>query len=400
MAGTNSWLIASLSGALLLTSCTTESEADLCARASTHIQDCFGTELNECSADTAVELLDQTCDEITASADSAKADGYCPSFLWWICNRNPEPECPSSGSSSEYAQMSNAQQMNYHWEWMECTEYGVGNNPEFHSSGWDLLTNAALGAITSIPRLGRTFSNTTDELDQGRVKLIHPYGTVAQVEFIRNDIEDASCNVDYTGILAEERVPGLARLGWGADPRAIGYVPGMGIKFFVEGADSVNLQVINTLDGDRNAPNFFAKTLTNILPTPQSVAIKPLVALFGLFADEPLHLRLEHIARVETDGSRVSSGDVVAAERISFVPTTAAFDLYQNEIDGNSRADFRDVFARFPAGTVLYDVYAQAQDGSCDQLVGTLVTTTDFRTSSWNDENLYFQHAIEGQGYN
>ncbi len=387
------WVIA-LSVGVLATSCAT---ADLCEQAADKVQECFGTELTECDETLAQTIVSQSCEEIVNGAGSmAKAD--CPSWLSWLCGDLQRPTCPAAGSADDYEYYTSEQRLNYHWEWMGCTEYGKGDNPEYATRFSSLLFDVIKGGVTSLFFLERSFTNSTDELDRGRVKMIHPYGTAAKVELVAAPF-DRACPSDYTGMFTEESVTGLARLGWAASPKLLnGYIPGMAIKFFVEGQDSVNLQLIHKLDAEPDVPNFFSNPLTNVLPEPQSPVTKGLVKIFSLVADEPLRLSLAHLAKVYSDGTRIDEAYAWAPYRIEFRPTDGAHDLYESELAADASADFRDIFNRYPAGTTLYEVYAYEDEDSCASHIGSLETTSEFRAASWGDRNLQFQHATEGQG--
>ncbi len=384
---------------LVATACGTPA-ATPCEAASRRIADCFGVEYEDCNDGEAAKILAaESCEAIAERVDpNNKQDGgFCPKFLWWVCGKPIEKSCAAAGASADYSSMWNDDKLNYHWQWGLCTEYGTSGNPEL-AKGWKVITDAARGVGSSLLRLERVFTNSTDELDAGRRKLLHPYGSLVEIELVRGAV-DESCHTDFTGIWSQAKTTGLARLGWGQDPKAIGYVPGIAMKFFVVGRESVNLHLIHSLDGDPDKPNFFSQSLTNVLPLPTSGVVKVLVKYFKLFADEPLHLRLDHLAAVYSDGATLFAEEAIAPYQIVLEPSDEARQLYQQALDTDAHVDFRAAFTPIPAGTKLYDVYVTASADGCRERLGTLRTKTRFVASQWGDERLYFQHAIEGQGY-
>lgn len=379
--------------ALLLVSCATAESPDnlssssqaLCEQAAAHVDECFGTGLDECNADVAARLLASSCEEILDSLDpTAKADGFCPSFLWWLCGEPSVAQCPSDVPAWEYEPLTSAEKMAFHWERVECTEYT--DIPALTRSTWTTLSNGLRAVATSMFRLGRAFTNETDFLDYGRRKMLHPYGSVAQVEWVAWD-GPATCG-DYTGLFAEDQLAGLARLGWGADPGSAGYIPGMALKFFIEGGESVNLHVIHSLDGDPDAPNFFSKTLSNVIPQPSGSVLSGFIRLASYIVDNPLELSVADMAAWTSNGDRVV--DALAPSVLVFEPTQTAYDWFTPGID------FRIAFSVFPAGTHLYDVVAV--EGDCRQNLGSLYTTTAMIPSEWGDNRLHFQHQQGNQG--
>lgn len=412
-----------LSASLLsiLAACTA-SEATPCERAAEHVNACFGVELDQCDDRLASDLLSMSCEQIAMNASpDTKADGsvFCPAFLWWLCGTQ-EPEvsetsCPGAPDASEYEYLSAAERLDYHWQWVQCTEYGQNGVGERPTELWDRAVDQ-FQALRAAFGLGEVFDVTTDERED-RSKLFHPYGNVAVAEIVAAD-PDESCHVPYTGLFGQENfdahvnaegertLPVLARLSWGAAPGTPGfyYIPGVALKFFVDGGDSVNVHLISDLNGDPSEPNFFGQSISNVLPRGDGV--------FGfvanqlcMFADNPNHLRLDHTARVMSDGTEVPIATALAPHQLVFEPTDAIYAFYQEHGESDDPGpggkdgyrDMRLTVGEIPAGTVLYEIYAYGDPYACREHLGSLRTTTPLVSSQWGDYRLFFQHSREAQ---
>jgi len=262
-------------------------------------------------------------------------------------------------------------------ERIEPSEYQ--ENPSFNLRGG---FQALLGAGASFS-LGKSFDHASDEMPAGRIKFLHPFGSVVRVEY------RADPSSPYTGMFATPSACGLARLSLAGPPALLGNVPGMAVKLFVDGKPSVNLHVMPSLNGQGKNQNFFAFPFSNSLPEPRGLLFQTLKFWFGLFVDNPLRLGLDHLAAEGADGARVSSPrspyeiQFIAPEGV-FIPTDTARDL-------------RDELAQIPAGVVLFEVFARPAPGARLERIGELLTSSRFVASSYGDETLFFQHQASTQ---
>lgn len=277
-------------------------------------------------------------------------------------------------SAEEYEALSAADKSRYLWEERILpSEYYF--YPDLNlAGGWNALT----GALGSFFDLNTSFDRVSDEMPPGRKKFIHPYGSVALVEFRGNP------NSPYTGLFREKATPGLVRVSLAGPPMAIGYTPGMAVKLFVDGGPSVNTHVMNSLDGQGSNRNFFEYPFSNIIQEPEGLILKILAGWFGLFVDDPFRVSLDHFAATDRRGRSV---DVpVAPYQIFLVPGENV------GFDPNTSIDMRDEFAEIEPGTVLYEVYARDEFDNRAMFIGELVTTSRFVASEWGDKGLFFQH--------
>ncbi|KTD37399.1 hypothetical protein Lmor_0591 [Legionella moravica] len=233
-----------------------------------------------------------------------------------------------------------------------------------------------LEKLNGLFNLKPTFDYTSDELPKGRVKIIHANGSVGKVAFI------PAADHPFTGIY-ETGAIGIARLSLAAAPSDDSYVPGMAIKFMVSQNPSVNLQVMNLLEGQEGNWNYFAKEFSNQIPHPTSWTLKAIEKIFEWARDPANNLPLWHLAAWTGDGRY--NGIPVYPERIFFKPASTV----QNIIPETSREDFRLSLSKVPFGP-LYEVYGDYQGK--EYHIGTLMLESSLLASEYGDKKLFFQH--------
>lgn len=266
-----------------------------------------------------------------------------------------------------------------------------GDLPPLTTPGvWDLITLARISFTI------RSLTNTSDELDEGRRKLIHARGAVARFRFVPSKSAHG-----YTGIYESGSDCIIGRLSLAIKPTKTTTVPGLALKFFISGHKSENLHIMNSISGQKSH-NYFEKPFSNIIPPPDSFVkrmgatiFRKAAVAFGAKDPEPTHLTVEHLAGIQVDGTAVVTPK--SPYRLIFKPTMAAGALMK---DATVDSDFRTYLARYPVGQVMYDVYALAEGESADdlpasKLVGQLIPTTRIVASSYGDDKLNFQHNME-----
>ncbi|OWA54098.1 hypothetical protein BV898_18516 [Hypsibius exemplaris] len=235
-----------------------------------------------------------------------------------------------------------------------------------------------------------SFTEASDEMPDGRTKLIHVHGSTAKVELIIFN------NSTYTGIFKSGGI-GFARLSLAKEDYE-NFSPGMALKILIDGQRSQNLQVMWSVDGQGTNKNFFHNRFSNIIPPPTSFALKVLGKAFdkaidrlpGSSQDRPEgknNLPLYEQASVTRDGQSVDR--VVAPYQVDFIPNPAA------GWDPANTQDVRVNLNAIPQGTVLYTVAAKRSPTATEEVIGQLVTTSDFVASDYEDRILFFQHAAK-----
>jgi hypothetical protein len=258
--------------------------------------------------------------------------------------------------------------------------------------------------------LSDTLTRVGDELPEPKPKLFHTYGATAKIAFI------PEATTPYTGILSDG-APGLARFSFAGPVLGVGVVPGLGLKFLIDGDHpSQNLVAMRGLDrqqpfwrffSTRSHNSVFQNPFTNILPLPSflNATMQVVNKRFETVVQSGrgLHQPLDGFAKVRANGDAVAPEKVAAPYRVIFRPTAAAQSASDPTID------FRDDLARnIKAGMTIYDVLAldEAQEGALvakgvtaleDLMthaakIGKIATESEFVASKYGDYRLFLKH--------
>lgn len=237
-----------------------------------------------------------------------------------------------------------------------------------------------------------TFEHASDELPleangSRRKKLLHTFGSVGLVKYVPTKEHG------FSGMWANEAI-GMARLSLAASPGFFtAYTPGMALKLFVDGQASVNLHVMNSLEGQGKNTNFFLKTFSNRIAEPKGFVLRQISKVFQKAMDsikpgeKPTFLPINHFAKVEATGDLPF--EVVRAHTVLFQPQDLNFSA-------NSSKDFRELMTELSPGTVLYKVFlSELSSPNKFQEVGELVLESRMVASEYGDKMLFFQHNIK-----
>jgi hypothetical protein len=224
--------------------------------------------------------------------------------------------------------------------------------------------------------LAGAFAENGDEMLEGRIKVIHMFGSAAAVDFV------ADGSSPYTGLLRGGG-PGLIRLSLAVPLKSTGqFIPGMALKLFVDGSPSRNVVAMEKLEGQGDDHNYFAHAFTNWLPDPVDTNTKVGRWMFERAVQDAIHLRVDHLANISSRGEPVDPW--FAPEQLIFKPLIT--------MDSNC-TDFREELAKIPGGTELYQVYGRTVPLQNPEIyIGKIVTTSEFVAGPYEDELLYFQH--------
>lgn len=267
------------------------------------------------------------------------------------------------------------------FELVEKSAYG-DNLPEIVGpSAW------AATSLLDASYDSQVFSHPGDIMITGRQKLIHGYGTTALVSF------SPSVHHPYTGLLSSGAPHGIIRISFARPPSANELIPGIGLKFFIDGKPSLNVLAMPSLDPQSEA-NIFAHPYTTDLKAPQWSFLKWLLenrfasalSYVGLGGGNPRSLSLTQLVSQTSMGERVSSP--VDPFALVFVPTKELSNL----CDSEAYQDFRVQLEGKGKGVPLFEVFAKGSPEGKLVSVGTITATSNFIASAFGDEKLYFRH--------
>ncbi|OWA53585.1 hypothetical protein BV898_18007 [Hypsibius exemplaris] len=293
---------------------------------------------------------------------------------------------------ADYQTRSAAQKQTILWNQIILEPYST-----LPTGGHGLLAMARLLAPTYHTT---AFNRVSDELEDGRVKLLHPYGSCAKAELRINAASP------YTGVLKANSVgtavirPSVA--AW--DEIGAGLKPGLGVKVLINGGPSVNFHTLFNTDGNGpNNNNFFLNPVANTFvqpdPSPATyLIVKAMELALKLLAGgaeaRPVGVNLLGLTEqtaVEVDGTVVPVNAVRAPFKLTWIPNPAF------QVAPESTLDFRRQIERVPSGSTVYTLTAFATQADADSNngvpIGELVTTSEFVTTKYCDDNLYLQHA-------
>lgn len=290
--------------------------------------------------------------------------------ITWMCSLFML--CQSFLVLASYESQTSYEKLDHLWQKVEGSEYA--EKPELSHRSWGQI----LVDLRSLLSLGFTFNCVLDELRSERIKFIHRYGSVAKAEWVPNEA------TSYTGLLSSG-ADVIVRLSLAADPEN-GVIPGMALKFLVDGQQSRNLVVMNSLEGQGEDTNFFAKEFTHQIASPSSFSLKLVESIFSWVHNPPGDLPISHLAQVDRHGQ--ASELMSCPDQLVFRPHASV----NQRISSNSKNDFRLDLESIPADSVLYDVVAINCASSVEESLGQIVLKSAFKSSSFGDKHLFFQH--------
>ncbi len=235
---------------------------------------------------------------------------------------------------------------------------------------------AAYEKVKGLFSLAPSFDHQSDEMPEGRKKILHINGSVARVVFI------PASGHPFTGIYHTGAI-GIARLSLGTTPTDTSFVPGMAIKLLIAAKESVNLHVMNSLEGQKGDWNFFSRAFYNKISHPTDWLLSAIEKIFAWTKNPANELSVAHLSKVTRDGKSVNHP--LSPEKILFEPSEAIKDI----IEPASRIDFRLSLMDIPVGTI-YEVYGELK--GVKYHIGSLKLESKLLASEYGDNQLFFQH--------
>lgn len=297
--------------------------------------------------------------------------------------------CKSEAAlDASYERMEACEKQEQLWQEVEASEYK------------ELPTFSNLGIIQflamSFQELKLKTDYKSDIAPKGWKKYLHRKGAMAKVKIVPVGKKK------FTGIF-EGADCALLRLSLTYNPKGGKPVaPGLALKVLRSRVPSANVSALYRLDGQDKDFNFFKNPLSNIVPVGDSIGTKMVNKLFKRVTSYPEELRLEDMARVDSEG--ITEEKVRAPRQIFFVPNPK---LAQSSDEHDVRLDF----LKIPVGTSIYKIYALAdtpkgfdyeQYSDVDiakfvaksELVGEIISTSKFLASEFGDEGIFFRHEV------
>jgi hypothetical protein len=221
-----------------------------------------------------------------------------------------------------------------------------------------------------------SFDAAADVFPHQRKKYIHSVGVVGGIRF------DSHGGHPYMGLF-EGAASGVVRFSSANEPGSSGFTPGMGIKFLRDGRKSANFVAMYTLDGQTcEERDFFQHEWSNHVPLTDNFGLKIVAAKFWQASYCPLMVGLSDLATT-SDGP---------AARGSFPFQLIFKPLVVSDCDCQDYTTCLSNLASIAPGTALFEVFALASLGATRQAIGTITLTSQLSTSSFGDEQLFFQH--------
>lgn len=253
---------------------------------------------------------------------------------------------------------------------------------------WDAIAKTAYRVLPSLtPKASPAFStrvrqffnegywpNAPEEQDDVSgapvVPAYHRLGASALAEFRPNPKHP------FTGLLARHCLLVL-RVSLAVEPEKA-FVPGLQVKFLIDGRPSVNVSAMHDLSGEPEH-NVFGSQLSNVLVRPRRWSTRMAVAMRS---NKLMEQPIEQIFSICSDGTEVRH--VESGQQLLFCPT----DLARSRMRGVR--DFRRELPRILPGSPLFEVYVVSERLAEPALVGVVELTSSFISSEFQDTRLQF----------
>ena len=226
------------------------------------------------------------------------------------------------------------------------------------------------------------------------LKILHPFGSVAPVDFVITNP-----NTPYSGLF-KTGGSGLLRLSLAIfDQKDI--IPGLAIKILVDGMPSQNTHLMKGLDGQGTNMDLFKYEYSNIIPEPTKGTFR-FAAIFFKRTIKKLKRKfpgqdqggsafrrpVNSWATVTRNGMMVPKEKVVAPYKITFMaPKNNRF-----KINPSDQRDFREVLGEMNHGTIMYEVFVSGEEEPVK--IGHIILKEKFIASDFGDTLLNFQHTF------
>lgn len=314
----------------------------------------------------------------------------------------PNPtQATEASPPDEYVALGHADKLN--WLWEEVAKPYRGPRPTLRTAE-ELLKSADLNMATragDAELAGLAFTRSGDVIPNLEVgfKMLHPTGAVAVLQW-----RSLTPN-PYAGLLGP--VPAgqvrsvLARVSDGRVLLDSRRAPGLALKFFVDGRDSIDILVGTSPEGIGQGRRFFEVALDNLIAF--SAKPGPAQLVQDLFQRElarlrdhkpqfapmrPDYLPVSQACAWNDDGTAAPVG--LSPARMQARPSQALLKISQKL---RPSVDFRDQLAQLQSGDVAFEVWlAQELTKPTWHHVADLAVLKPFVATPFGDQRLFFAH--------
>jgi hypothetical protein len=238
-----------------------------------------------------------------------------------------------------------------------------------------------------------SFTEKGDVLPEKRFKIIHTVGAIAKAEFI--PIKEKH---PYSGIFKSGNNNVLIRLSVAIKPDTSkatpegaikNFIPGIAIKFLVDGKPSENLVAMWSTSGQASW-NFFKFDLTPQFDIPDETDDKDkfVSTKFSEVTYMISTLGLKPLSAVNDKGEAAEKPSYPF--KLIFKPNKELRSKYKDEFE----KDFIEQFVEIPPNYDLYDVYAIETPDCNENKIGTIRLTSKLTPSKFGDLELFFSHPL------
>eukprot|EP00164_Ancoracysta_twista_P001711 GFYU01002243.1.p1 GENE.GFYU01002243.1~~GFYU01002243.1.p1 ORF type:complete len:345 (+),score=128.66 GFYU01002243.1:35-1036(+) len=232
-----------------------------------------------------------------------------------------------------------------------------------------------------------TGERISDEFPEGRKKLIHTVGTIAQIklDLVDNKYTGLFNGADH-GFVRASCANAPSEAGWFSDKTM---VPGVSLKFFRDGVPSANMFLMYALQG-QNDFNFFANPFASSVSGKNlDLKLKAVKAKFECASAYAGQISWSEWAEYDQSGKEETSPAFPFAVVLQPNPELS------RHFDSTQDYKIEDSFARYFQGDeTLYKMYALDSPTSQKlELLGEIKLTSKFTSSQYADKGMFFKHT-------
>jgi hypothetical protein len=308
---------------------------------------------------------------------------------------NPDVIKLIEGSKKKYKDWGAKKKQDFIWKLVAMSKFPSGKMP-YGGNALDLLKTILYCQASP------SFVDSTDFKVVPGKKILHPHGTVAKVELVIDNPKNQS------GILKTGAI-GIARFSEGVPinpkEKKVNFIIGTAIKFLIDGVQSLNIHVMNSLDGQGNNLNFFSLPMSTASPSPKGLALR-FIGYFFIKNIGKMRKRHPYMANVGTGDAftrpvrHLSTWD----RNGRFIETLEERKFHHSftlrpgkgtvKFDPNDRKDLRIKFSSLKPGATLWEVWVRKGKREKNVKIGRLILRSETISSQFGDRILNFQHSF------